>query len=400
MNRTNCPKRLLTLFPRFTETHISKDVGAIPLFLVKTGDWQAAIAYFGGESIQAALQADDRCRGITFIPLGPSGSRLANFLRIFVLLLRRGRTVDVLNYYHDSVKNLVYAALYKLVNPRGRVYCKLDMSYLELERLTAQRQRLLPSLGRRVKFMLSKLVVDWYSAETVTTCETLAGDYYFRGRLHHIPNGIICPDGVEIEQVLAEKSNIILTVGNLGARAKYNELLIDAVAQLPPELIAGWQVYLVGPVVNPDFYEAGYRPCDDFRRYVDRTVALHPHLAATFVLTGAIDDRSELNDLYRRARIFCLTSRYESFGFVVPEAMFFGAYLLASDIPPMRDLTDTGRVGSLFPVGSGEALAGLLSGALQGKVDFLVQGRAAHQRIKEGYDWQTIVSGLARLLAQ
>ena len=174
-------------------------------------------------------------------------------------LIVRGKEFDVVNYYHDSIKNMFYAMAYKLRNPGGRVYCKSDMSHLELELLETYRQRLVPSLARRCKHLLSKRAVDFYSAETEEVYRGLIDNYYFRGRLRHIPNGIEVPENIDINQVLSSKEKIILAVGSLGATAKNNELLVDAVALLAPALIEGWQVYLVGPLVNPDFYEHGFR---------------------------------------------------------------------------------------------------------------------------------------------
>lgn len=391
-------KRMLTLFHGFLPALANKDVGLIPYFLASSCGWTAEIAYF--EQDEPFREVDEAfTRWVALTSLGRTGGKLSNALRTVFYLLVRGRDYDAINYYHDSVKSMLYALAYKLCKPGGKVYCKLDMSHLELELLAANRQKMLPSLIRRLKYLLSKWSVDCYSAETTVVYRGLCDDYYFKGRLHYIPNGIVCPEEIDIDRVMAGKENIILTVGNLGAAAKNNELLIDAIALLDPSLIQGWQVYLVGPLVNADFYEAGFRESDHFRKYVDKVIERHPHLANTFVFTGNISDRSRLNDIYGKARIFCLSSMYESFGFVLPEAMFSGAYVIASDLPPMRDLTDNCRLGALFPVGCAQKLAALLTEALAGRVALEMQGKAAHLFIKEKFNWRNIVREIDQLLS-
>ena len=49
--------------------------------------------------------------------------------------------------------------------------------------------------------------------------------------------------------------------------------------------------------------------------------------------------KAELEELYRKAAVFALPSRWESFGIVLAEALFEGCYLVGSDcIPPLNDL--------------------------------------------------------------
>jgi len=393
-------KSFLTIFSRMRPVLLRKDVGLIPFFLASECGWKSSLAFFeSGDCSQEQLADGCYDRLVTLVSLGYYGGRLANALRIFRFFMTRGSEFDLLNCYHDSVKNLLYALAYKCCNRRGKVWLKLDMSHLELELLAEKRRRLFPSLLRKLKFLLSRAAVDFYSAETSAVYRGLSRDEYYAGRLHYIPNGIACPEDIDIDRILACKARIILTVGSLGATAKNTELLVDAVALLPPPLISGWQVWLVGPLVNADFYEAGFRESDHFKKYVEKVVEKHPHLDGTFIFTGPIDDPVRLQDIYGKAKIFCLTSRYESFGFVVPEAMVYGDHVIASDLPPVRDLTDNGRLGELFPAGNLQKLAGLLAAALEREVDFTSRGRDAHAFIMENYNWRGIVRKIDLLLS-
>ena len=82
----------------------------------------------------------------------------------------------------------------------------------------------------------------------------------------------------------------------------------------------------------------------------------HPGLGAAVTLLGRVP-RSGVEQLLRAADIFLASSRSESTGFALMEALACGAAPVVSDIPAFRALTDDGRVGALFPAGDAPAAA-------------------------------------------
>lgn len=381
-------KKILTLFHNFDTVHIRKDVGAIPYYLSTTCGWDASLAFFETRSGQLeALKQTDFSRRIYLISLGRRGNRIRNAFEIMAFVLRFGKGYDVLNVYHDGVLTLLYGILYKLVNKNGVVYLKLDMDFRDLDNILKGSKKLVPRCLRRMKLVLSMRAVDFYAVETKAFYRLLAENDYFKGRLHYLPNGFTCEGDEDIHSWLMNKENIILAVGRLGHPQKFNELLVDAVAAVDRQALSGWKVCFVGPVVN-----------ESFRAYVDDACRKNPSLADIFVLPGEITDKEELHRIYKRAKIFCLTSRWESFGFVLLEAMYFGNYVISSDLPPAQELTQGGTIGSLFPVGDVRRLAELITKGLTGKIDFAVRGMESHQFAKTNYDWRIIVKELDALL--
>ncbi|HYG30062.1 MAG TPA: glycosyltransferase family 4 protein [Allosphingosinicella sp.] len=89
---------------------------------------------------------------------------------------------------------------------------------------------------------------------------------------------------------------------------------------------------------------------------VERMLAADPALAGRVHLLGRLPhDRIEL--LCRAADFFVLGSGREGSGYALLEALACGATPIVSDIPPFRELTGNGAVGSLAPRGDPTAFA-------------------------------------------
>jgi hypothetical protein len=102
------------------------------------------------------------------------------------------------------------------------------MSHLELEIIIRNNDKMIPSLKRMLRYILSRIAVDLYSVESTRIYKSLEKDYYFRDRLYYSPSGFTYNEKLDLDQVMRNKENIILTVGRLGSYQKHNELLIDA----------------------------------------------------------------------------------------------------------------------------------------------------------------------------
>jgi glycosyltransferase involved in cell wall biosynthesis len=89
--------------------------------------------------------------------------------------------------------------------------------------------------------------------------------------------------------------------------------------------------------------------------YIDR----FPQLRSAVTLLGKLP-RGDIEQLLRGADIFLASSRSESTGFALVEALACGATPVVSDIPAFRELTGGGRVGALFPVGNAQGASDAL----------------------------------------
>lgn len=92
----------------------------------------------------------------------------------------------------------------------------------------------------------------------------------------------------------------------------------------------------------------------------------------------------ELDELYRRAWVFCLPSSYEGFGLPYVEAMARGLPVIATPNPGARFLTREGRDGLLVP----DAALGSTLAALLGDAELRAALAAAGRRRAADFTWE------------
>jgi len=394
------PRRFLTLFPRLKQQYLAKDVGSIPYHLAQSYGWSSSVAYLAeeeGHCIQAASYQEH----VQIITMGTRKSTVSNALTILRFLIRNSRSIDVLNLYHESLNSILFGVIYKLCNPNGVVYIKLDVGKPFLEKYRRERDTFYGRIWQYFRYRLSAFSVALYSAETQWAYSILARDEYFAGRIMLLANGI-CFQDFDYGTVGGDKENIILYVGNIGAYAKNCELLVEAVADLNNHILENWKLYLVGPTVNADCYETGEFHADDgFNCFLEDLYQKQPLMKNVVVMPGQIDDRRVLSEIYSKAKIFCMPSRYESFGFVLLEAMYFSNYLISTDLPLIADLMGKGAVGRVVPTDDRSEITAAIENSID-EWDRSIACRLHGNRkiVVENYDWTEITGLLDTRLQQ
>ncbi|QJR21539.1 glycosyltransferase family 4 protein [Brevinematales bacterium NS] len=312
---------------------------------------------------------------------------------ILKYILKNAKKIDVLNLYHYSLQTLIYTLVYKFLNKKGIVYITLDN---DLGGLDIYPHSL---LGKHPKNFIRNIIaytiieplflrkVDFLSNETKKGTQRLKTLYHkYEQKFFYQPYGIderfIVESGIKMKS-FEEKENIILTVGRIGHPQKNNELLLKAVANID---LKDWKVILAGKVDK------------NFSLFLDEYFRRNPHLKEKIIFTGHISDRNQLYDLYNRAKIFCMTSNFESFGIVMVEAGYFGDYIVTSNVVSADDITNNRTCGDVFPVGDQEEL--------QKKLQYLIDNPEVikdnipkiQAHIKRSFLWENIIDNLATLI--
>lgn len=305
-------KMILFFLNDAQEVHLTKDVGAFPYYLAKICGWRTSFAYFADKPFYN--KSYEYVTKLVYMGAEKTAEERLKIVKEYIysnvhdidciMLIDCGRsTYQIANFCKHLDKNI-------------KVYCKLDMCEDVFKRFyDGSKIRAIKNIFERRKHRN----IDWFTVETEKYNNILQHTYMFKKRIGYLPNGVSLMD-VNLDYLdEIEKENIILTVGRLGTYQKNNELLIEAVASIPDELLLGWKVYLVGPYT------------EDFYKYVMETIAKKTYLKNIIIFTGNIQDRAELYKIYAKAKVFTLTSRDESFGIATVEAMYFGAYPILTD---------------------------------------------------------------------
>ena len=378
-------KQKPTFVTVFTETenfHLVKDVGQLPYFMYKTECYDATLISYQNNVEYPFIDQEVNGLKLNFIP--NKGRFLYFELGVLYYLLNHSKSIAVLNLFHFKKDHILYLLIYKLVNPKGKAYIKLDMDILFFKNYNA----FLFSNYALKNFILKALtswifkLTDLFSVETDQAKDYLLNVYpELQNKLICIPNGV---DNLYLDKEIPikafqEKENIILTVGRIGTEQKNTELLLDA---LKITDLKDWKVYILGPIE------------ESFKKYIADFYKEYPQLENKVIFTGNITDRKELFDWYNRSKIFCLSSRYEGFPIAFPEALYFGNYLISSPVSSAEHITSKGKYGTVARADAHE-----FSKAIQNSIEpsFLSSQRYEEIRrfSKDNFTWPEIVKKLA-----
>jgi len=301
-------------------------------------------------------------------------------------LKSNSKNIDLLNLYHLDFETLKYAGVYKRYNPNGKLLLELDAD----ERIKdffepAQRKGLLRFTNKIRPFksyILSNLVEksDYIAVESEKIYKYLLDkkNKTLASKLFLNPYGINNEELSQYKNPLIKKENIAVTVGRIGTYQKNNEMLLEAVESM--DNIGDWKFYFIGPVEK------------DFEKYIAGYFDKNPNLKDRVVFTGEISDRKKLSEYIQRAKIFCLTSRYESYGIVLTEAAYYNCYIISTDTGTAVEITENMVNGKI--ISGKQQLTDVLNLAVENKIDFEnVQKEGKLKYIYEN-SWEKTVSKL------
>ena len=195
---------------------------------------------------------------------------------------------------------------------------------------------------RRLRVVLRPLVrlmdVRWAAVSNLARQVLVDGGLATTERVKIVPNPI---DPTDVVGATVAGSNKVV-IGYLGSDAAYKGFLqlpdvIEAVGDADVE----WLVFS---------NERSSKSADAWTR-------LRSINSSRVSFPGKVAD---VRDAYARCDIVFMPSLDESFGRVAAEGMLNGLPVVASDLPPVRDLLDDGAAGLLFPPGDVAAAAAAL----------------------------------------
>ena len=371
--------RFVTLFPSSQNVHLLKDIGMIPYILFRDYGYDSSLVTFKDSEEYPALENEVQGLKLSFLEADPNYQFTKPSIKVLKYIWKNASKIDILNLYHNTKETLLYGLVYRLRNPKGVLYIKLDLNIKRFEQCISK----LKILGYTTFFKLISSVVSYELDTTglylksifpVLKCKSLK-------ITNGVDEGLIRQEGIEVLS-FDKKEDLIIAVGRIGSPEKNHELLLRALKEIRLE---NWSVVFIGPV-EPLFQ----KKAEAF--FVD-----YPYLRERIRFTGPIYERKELYAWYNRAKVFCLTSQWESFGIVLVEALYFGDYIVTTNVASASELTKNGTIGSIV---KGESeLTGILQDIIDDKIalgDYYTNVRE-HSR---NYIWKDILRPLDERLRQ
>jgi len=212
---------------------------------------------------------------------------------------------------------------------------------------------------------------------TIAVSASLAAMFKSRGgsNIHYIPNGVSVSefdDPSFVSALGASSGEYALYVGRL-VPEKGAHYLIDAWDRIRTRR----KLLIVGDSSHTDEYVRGLRSAGD-------------NVVFTGYLYGA-----QLASVFRHAGLFVLPSDIEGLPLVLLEALAYGAPVLASDIPPNREVL--GHNGHYFKAGDAGDLARQLEALLPTMADLKVNASLLQAENVVKYDWERVAEETERL---
>jgi len=116
--------------------------------------------------------------------------------------------------------------------------------------------------------------------------------------------------------------------------------------------LSGWKLKLIGSIDKQE---------GDFEKFIGDWYEENPDMKQLVHFVGQVNDRDRLYKEYSTAKVFSFPSRFESYGIAAAEAAVCGCFIIASDIPSIREITENFKYAAPFPVDDIEKLAEQLS---------------------------------------
>lgn len=328
-------KKLLFISTRkeFEKVRLYKDEGLLPYYLGK----------------EYKLKVDFLCSNIkkwmpnyfrnvkiiekkTYLKIFNKNKIISNlFLDYILYIINYSKQYEYLQFFQIHTTKSLFVFLYKLLNPKGKIYLKLDMELNYINKF--DKINVIKKFFYR--YMLKN--IDLFSCETKECYQKILHNNILgidiSEKIAYIPNGFdeeyLTENNISIK-LFEEKENIMITVGRIGTEQKNNEMLLESLNNID---LKKWKVYIIGPYT------------EEFKIKYDEFIKNNQDKKEKVILVGNVEDKNLLYSYYNKAKVFLLTSRWGSFEIVLSEALRFGNYIITTDVGTAKEITNNSEIG-------------------------------------------------------
>lgn len=379
-------KTFVTIYPDFENVHVMKEPGQIGYMFSKLFGFDSeVVTYRNGE--YANLKYTPNLK-LSFI------KKRINFkfidLNCIGYIVKNATRIDILHMQHFKFDTLAAGFVYKILNPKGFFFVRLNFGPSDYFGSQPDIRFWFKSDGRfrtKIKNFLQKKFasyVDLWSEEDIESSRFVTSKYSFFGdKLIEVHNGInldlINEFNIRLKS-FNEKDNIILySAARIGSFQKATEVLLETYALLPEDI--SWELHIAGSM-QEEFN-------DIIKVFFDR----NPKHKTKIFIHGELG-KKDLFELYNRAKIFCLFSRFESFPNVLPEAMYFKNTLIITNFAGAKIVIDNNKSGSIVERDNPQQIVKVLTKYLTDNKLLEKTGVHAHDFALNNLGWDKIAKDL------
>lgn len=150
-----------------------------------------------------------------------------------------------------------------------------------------------------------------------------------------------------------EKENIVLIIGRHGIWEKNTELVFQSSLNLKSD----WKFIFLGPID------------ETFIPVIEKYKRLIPDFDKRYIFKGLIKDKYEYFNYLSLSKVLLLTSNKEGFPLVYSEALYFGNFIITTDVSGSKEATNLGKIGIVFPKNNYIELENHLSSVFSSEID-------------------------------
>ncbi len=328
LKETNNNMKMLYLYPfDFEKSFLKKDVGLIPKYLVK--HINVDFVYFDDYNINLDVNVFYQdMPGLSTLPIYRKHGKfnkkikksvfLVTNLKMIKYVFKKAKSYTHIIMFHYTFTTFIYSLIVKFFNPKSKIWVKMDIDLKQARSLFDSK-----SFAKKFLNNIFTKSIDFISCETIDTYEYLINKNIKGSKIAYLPDGIDKDEVITKKTITINKKNTIITVGRLGTFQKNTELLLDVLSEID---LGDWNVYIIGP------YE------EKFKEVICQFFVKNPNLKRNVHFTGAIYDRDLLQIYFIESKCFMLSSRFESYGLVLNEAMYYKNYIISTAVGAAPDL--------------------------------------------------------------
>lgn len=383
-------KNLYIMFNDLEEVHLGKDVFLTPYYISKEFKLKLKLIFLETETNK---KLDEIYRNAELIRKKFRGNKKSNFFireyEFFKYIFLNSKKIDNLMLFHLSLKSIFMTIIYKTLYPKGKVYIKSDLNIEGLDKFQNFKINKLKKILRGILIKIFFKKIDLITVETEEVYNKLS-EIGFYGediskKLDYIPNGfddeLLKSLDIKIKEY-KDKENIMITVGRLGSYQKNNEMLLNAIDKVD---MKDWKILLIGPFDNK------------FEQKYNEFIKNNKDKKEKVLLVGNISNKKELFEYYNRAKVFLLTSRWEGFALVYPEALKFGDYILTTDVGGAKDITENSKVGKVIPIEDFKILKEEIEKIIKDKINLEQKYNESLKLSEENFLWSNIIKNSKKM---